>query len=221
MSDNIGDMDKNHSKGLRRSCIIAAATAIVYICQAEVFGVIYASFGTSVNASFGLPEQKGVVVTVPLYIPVRGIITDLDISLDLRHTSFCDLIVKIESPFGISAVISIYDEDTFIRGKQALGWFTLDNESPIKIDSVQNIIAGSFFPTGYAPLSAFYGRQSFGMWKISICDQIYYDTGTLNGVRFDMAINPEQPMPALSIPEPASAVFSIVCSIILFRSSHR
>jgi subtilisin-like proprotein convertase family protein len=212
-------MDKNHSKGLRRNCITAAATVVLFF-QTFCSAVIYASFGTSVNASFGLPEQKGVVVTTQLYIPFRGTIRDLDVSLDLKHTSFCDLIIKIESPGGVCAIISIYDEDTFIKGKQALGWFTLDNESTISIDSVQNICTGSFFPSGYSPLSTFYGRQSFGMWKVSICDQIYYDTGRLDGVRFDIAIEPELAVAAFSIPEPLSIFFSIIGSIILL-SRHR
>jgi subtilisin-like proprotein convertase family protein len=210
-------MDKKHSKGLRRECI-AAAAGIVLLFQTYTFGVFYASCGTSLNASFGLPEQKGVVITTLLYVPFRGILTDLDLALDLNHTSFCDLIIRIESPAGISATISIYDEDTFVKGKQSFGWLTLDNESTIKIDSAPNLSIGSFQPTGYDSLSIFYGRQSFGMWKISICDQIYYDTGTLNGVRFDVGIEPQTTITALSIPEPTTCVFSIISSIILFKT---
>jgi subtilisin-like proprotein convertase family protein len=211
-------MDKKHSKGLRSRYIIAAGMAVMLLCQTMVSGVIYTSFGTSVKASFGSPDEKGVTIISQLYIPFRGTITDLDISLDLKHTSFCDLVITIESPTGVSATISIYAEDTFVKGKQCFGWITLDNESTIKIDFAQNLSVGSFLPTGLKPISRFYGRQSFGMWKIKICDQIYYDTGTLDGIRFDMAIEPDIPVAALAIPEPVTGIFSIGGLFILFRN---
>ncbi len=215
-------MDRKHSKGLRNKCIIAmVAAAVGCIFQAVAFGVIYTSFGTSVGQSFGDPNEKNIRVDTQLYIPIHGTITDLDISLDLKHTSFCDLVITIESPTGVSATISIYDEDTFVKGKQSFGWITLDNESAIKIDFAQNLSVGSFLPTGLKPISRFYGRQSFGMWKIKIYDQVYYDTGMLDGIRFDMAIEPDVAVAAVWIPEPATLIFSIGSLIILFKTKPR
>jgi len=214
-------MDRKHSKGLRNKCVIAAGAAVVLFFQTMVSGVIYTSFGTSVGKSFGSPEEKNVTVTTQIYVPFHGSITDLDISLDLTHTSFCDLYIVIESPSGTSAVISYYTVYNFVKGKQCAGWITLDNESFIKVDVAQNLSIGSFLPTGLQPISTFYGLQSFGMWKIKVSDRIYYDTGTLDGIRFDMAIEPEIPAAAVWIPEPTTGIFSIVSLIILFKTKLR
>ncbi|HAL44891.1 MAG TPA: hypothetical protein DCP47_03095 [Phycisphaerales bacterium] len=217
MSDNIAAMDVNHSKGMKKSIFAIGGMAIL-LFQSLAFGLIYTSFGTSVGKSFGLPEEKNVKIETQLYVPVSGKIRDLNISLDLKHTSFCDLSISIKSPNGTSAMISLYDVTNFVKDKQSFGWITLDNESTIKIDTAFNLSVGSFLPTGPNPISKFYSQQCLGMWKITVCDLVYYDTGTLDGIRFDMAIDPT--ISALSIPEPSTLIFSITSLIIFFKTKH-
>ena len=201
-------MDIKHSKGMLNRVILAGGLSLL-ILQSVAFGLIYTSFGTSVGKSFGSPEEKNISIVTQLYIPVNGTIKDLDISLDLKHTSFCDLSIIIESPSGVSAAISFYNEYNFVKNKECLGWITLDNESTVTIDLAQNLSVGSFKPTGLQSLSTLYSQSSFGMWKIKVCDLRYYDTGTLDAIQFDMVIDPQLPISVLSIPEPSTLIFSI------------
>jgi subtilisin-like proprotein convertase family protein len=207
-------MDGNHSKGLRKS-IAAGGLAILFL-QTFAFGVIYSSFGSAVGKSFGSAIQNDVVVETQLYVPISGIIKDFNLSLNLQHTSFCDLSIVIQSPSGKSVTVSNYDKYTF-KNKQVNGWITLDNESLLTIDQVLNLSIGSFKPTGSKPLSAFYNAESSGMWKIKICDHIYEDTGTWYGVRFDLAIEPQVRQTVLSIPEPSTLIISIGGLIFLLK----
>lgn len=91
-------MDEKHSKGLLR--VAPAIGAVLLLFQASAFAVLNTSYGTGVCKSFGPPEQKDVWIDTQIFIPVEGKITNLDLALDLIHTSFCDLFIVIDSPQG-------------------------------------------------------------------------------------------------------------------------
>ncbi|MEN6383743.1 MAG: proprotein convertase P-domain-containing protein [Phycisphaerales bacterium] len=195
--------------------IIAGLALAILTLQSFAFGVIYCSFGSTVGKPLGSGEQIDVVVETQLFVPLKGTIKDFDLSLDIKHTSFCDLSIVIQSPSGKTITVSQYDHYNFILNKQALGWLTLDNESTVTIDQAPNICIGSFKPSGSKPLSTFYSTQSYGLWKIRICDHIYSDTGIWDGIRFDLGIEPQMQQAVLNIPEPSTLIISIV-SLIIF-----
>ncbi len=183
------------------------------------YGCLYKSFEASVNKSFGSGNQKNVSIITQINIPTVGKIKDFDISLDLNHTSFCDLAISIQSPCGTSATISYYDQYTFIANKQCSGWLTVDNESDNVISQLGNVLTNSSFkPDGKKPISVFYSLSATGLWKITITDLRYGDTGALNRIRFDMII--DAPMATLSIPEPSTLIFSIAVLIKLFKTKY-
>lgn len=203
-------MDCNYSKGLLYK--IAAPLLGLFFFQTAALGVIYSSFGLRVAQSFGIPEEKGVKIAADIFVPIQGTIIDIDLSLDLKHTSFCDLSIAIDSPTGLSSYISFYDEDNFIKGKKCSGWVTLDNESVVDTSNVQNLTLGSFKPNSLQPLSSFYGLPGFGVWTIRICDLIFHDTGTWDAVRLDIIIDPAT---SIHIPEP-SAIFLAAAGLLYF-----
>ncbi|HBG26756.1 MAG: hypothetical protein A2Y10_00830 [Planctomycetes bacterium GWF2_41_51] len=207
-------MDYNHSKRLLNRIIIAALVIVIFLWETAAFGAIYSSFGSSVNKSFGPPEQKEVWIETSVFIPISGKIIDLNLALDLNHTSFCDLVIMIESPSGISPTISGYDEYDFIPAKNCRGWVTLDEQSRVTVNSAKSLSNNSYKPNAIEPLSSLNGRDAYGLWTIKICDAIYYDTGILKNIRIDLITAPET---FAIIPEPASMLLLVSGAFNFFR----
>jgi subtilisin-like proprotein convertase family protein len=205
----------NHSKKL---LLWAAGGIIVLISQVAVFGEDYFSFGKSVNKYFG-PEETKSRIYVDIFVPVSGIVRDIDIAINMKHTSFCDLQIFIGSPdlLGDTRCINSYDEYNFVPFRQINGWIVLDEESLFDIDQPQESYMGLFKPNAEDRLSLFYGQQSRGMWQIQIYDTIYADTGRVKDVRVDMLIDSESPA-AFLIPEPATLLLTAAGAAFLLRS---
>jgi subtilisin-like proprotein convertase family protein len=197
------------------------------MCQAAVFGADYFSFGKSVNESLGTDKEthtKGWVRTA-IFVPVSGIVRDIDIALNIDHTSFCDLQIFVGSPDlkGDTVLINYYDDfkNRFDPYRQIPGWMVLDEESMFDIDQSWEPYMGLFKPNGDDSdrLSSFYGQQSYGMWQIEIYDARFYDTGIVKDIRLDMLIDTSlEPLTPLSIPEPATLLLTAAGAAFLLRS---
>jgi subtilisin-like proprotein convertase family protein len=182
----------NHSRILR----LWAAGVIICIFQYLAPAECYRSFGRSINKSFGDPNQKNNEVVENIFVPTAGKVLDIDLALNIEHTSICDLQIYLKSPAGTEVCINSYDHDKdggrmFEPNRQNFYWTVFDAESPISIDSGQPPYCGLFRPNGPGSLTDFYGQQSSGTWQVIVKDCIYADTGTFKGVRLDFHINPE------------------------------
>jgi subtilisin-like proprotein convertase family protein len=209
----------NHSK---KMCVWVVGHIIILMCQATVFGADYFSFGKSVNKSFG-PDYIKSWVCVDIFIPVSGIVRDIDIALHIEHTSFCDLQIFVGSPDlqDDTVLINYYDDDKnrFDPYRQIPGWMVLDEESMFDIDQPWEPYMGLFRPNGEDRLSSFYEQQSYGMWHIEIYDARFYDTGIVKDIRLDMLIDTGlEPATPLSIPEPATLLLTAAGAAFLLRS---
>lgn len=208
-------MDEKHSNGLRKFTTAVVASLIF---SQIAFAVLHTSFGIGVGRSFGSENSNNTWVNTEIFVPAQGKLLNLDIALDLNHTSFCDLTIVVQSPKGTTAVVSQYDVYNFKKGKVSLGWILLDNESSFSISSYDQLSIGPYKPTGLQPLSVFYGQQSSGLWKINICDTIFYDTGTLDGLRLDMVIDTTSAVTQNQIiPEPSAFLFAAQGLLFFFR----
>lgn len=201
-----------HSK---RLCALFAGVLFVVISQMTVFGADYFSFGKGVNQSFGPEDAKDRWVSASIFVPVSGTIQNLDITLNLQHTSFCDLEIYIDSPSGTSAWINYYDKDNFKPARNCDGWITFDQECLFDIDKV-SLSLGIFKPNGPDSLDMFYGQKSSGIWKVRIQDIRFYDTGILKDARLDMLIDPE-PLNPLFVPEPTTLLLAAAGAAFLLR----
>lgn len=178
----------NHNRTL---CLWAAAGVIICIFQYSAPAEYYRSFGRSINKSFGDPNEKNNEVVENIFVPIAGKVLDIDLALNIEHTSICDLQIYLKSPAGTEVCINSYDVDTFVKNKENFYWTIFDAESPLGIDSGKPPFCGLFRPNGPDSLTAFYGQQSSGTWQVRVKDCIYADTGTFKGVRLDFHINPE------------------------------
>jgi subtilisin-like proprotein convertase family protein len=162
----------------------------VCILQYSAFGMAYYSFGKNINLSFGA-ENKKTMLKTDIFVPVHGKVLDLNLALNIRHTSICDLKIYVKSPSGTLALINSYDVDTFVPGRTDFRWTIFDAESNISIDAGSSPFSGRFRPNGPDSLTAFYGQQSYGKWEVWGYDWVYYNTGTFKDARLDFFINPE------------------------------
>ncbi len=209
-------MDANSRKYL------LAGGICVLILQSVLFGAEYFSFGKSVNENFG-PDYTKTQLIIDIFVPVSGIIVDVDIALNLEHSSFCDLQIFVGSPEleGDTILINYYDDFTnrFDPDRQILGWIILDEESIFDIDQSWEPYMGLFRPNGDDRLSELYGRQSGGWWQIKIYDARYYDTGLIKDIRLDMLIDTgAEPLKLSVIPEPATILLLAIGGIFAFKS---
>jgi len=208
-------MDYNHSKGMLNRAVLAGGIVFL-IFQAVALGTVYSSFETIVGKSFGEYEKN--VVEAQVTISLGGKITDVDVGLDLKHTSFCDLVIIVESPNGTSATISYYDIDTFVANKQSLGWIILDEDSDTDINLVQSLLIGPYRPSGIELLSVFDGLECQGVWTIKIYDLRYGNAGTLDAVRLDIATDAASSKGTSDIPLPSTFILTLSGIFCLFRT---
>jgi subtilisin-like proprotein convertase family protein len=192
----------------RKLYLLAAVGAAICAFQYSVSAEGYYSFGKSVNKSFGDPDKKNIELSEDIFMPIAGKVLDIDLALNIEHTSICDLQIYLKSPAGTEVCINSYDVDTFVKNKENFYWTVFDAESPISIDSGKPPYTGLFRPNGPGSLTAFYDQQSSGIWQVRVKDWIYADTGTFKGVRLDFHINPEPSTMLLFLFSAVIGVFS-------------
>jgi subtilisin-like proprotein convertase family protein len=181
-----------HSRKLR---FWAAVGAVICIFQYSALAEGYYSFGRSVNKSFGEPCEK-TLLTEDIFVPIMGKVLDVDLALNIQHTSICDLQIYIKSPTGTDICINSYDYDIhgvrmFEPNRANFYWTIFDAECPISIDSGKPPFTGLYRPNGPGSLTVFYNQPCHGTWQVRIYDGVFGDTGTFKGVRLDFHINPE------------------------------
>ena len=182
---------------------------VICAFQYSVSAEGYYSFGKSVNKSFGPDYLKDVELAEDIFVPVEGKILDIDLALNIEHTSICDLQIFLQSPSGTAACINSYDVYTpFVAGRKNFYWTIFDAESPISIDSGKPPYTGLYRPNGPDSLTVFYGQQSYGTWQVRVIDRIIADTGTFKSVRLDFHINPEPSTALLFLLSAVIGVFS-------------
>ena len=121
-----------------------------------------------------------------LSIAPGGIITDIDILLDVTHTYVGDLIATVTNDStGTNAIVMDrpgVPASTFGCSGNNINT-TLDDAAAIAVEGicasgVPTIGAGPFSPNN--PLSVFDTESSAGTWTLNISDNVGADTGTLN-----------------------------------------
>jgi subtilisin-like proprotein convertase family protein len=117
-------------------------------------------------------EVSGGAVSNTINVPITGIISDVNIGLNVTHTWPNDLLIKISNPGDVNQVSAW---DRACAGNNNFN-VTLNDGSPA-FTCVANM-TGTFSPS--SPLAAFNGGQANGTWTLSVEDFFNVDTGTLN-----------------------------------------
>ncbi len=117
-------------------------------------------------------EVSGGAVSNTINVPITGIISDVNIGLNVTHTWPNDLLINISNPGNVTQV-PVWDRAC--AGNNNFN-VTLNDGSPA-FTCVANM-TGTFSPS--SPLTAFNGGQANGTWTLSVEDFFDVDTGTLN-----------------------------------------
>lgn len=117
-------------------------------------------------------ETPGASVSNIISVPISGIISDVNIGLNVTHTYPNDLVVKIKNP---ANTVEVPVWDRACAGNNNFN-VTLNDGSPA-FTCVANM-TGTFSPS--SPLTVFNGAQANGTWTLSVSDFYNVDTGTLN-----------------------------------------
>lgn len=157
------------------------ASANVFFNISPAFSVGY-TITTTCNTytnSTALPIPDGVAANTPgavvsntISVPDTGVISDVNILLNVSHTWINDLVIEIEHP----------DNTTFstVWNRACAGQdnfnVTLSDGSPAFVCA--NNMTGTFSPS--SPLSVFNGLSPNGTWELYTADFYNVDSGTLN-----------------------------------------
>ncbi|QLG44230.1 proprotein convertase P-domain-containing protein [Costertonia aggregata] len=112
-----------------------------------------------------------------------GIITDVNVSLNITHTWNADLDISLISPSGTTVVLS---SDNGGSGDNYVNTF-FDDSGSINIISGSSPFTGTFRPEGN--LSDFNGENANGTWVLRVFDDTGGDTGTLDGFSIEICTN--------------------------------
>ena len=203
---------------------LLAGVFCIFILQSVLFGAEYFSFGKSINENFG-PDYTKRQLVIDIFVPVSGTVIDVNIALNMEHSSFCDFQIFVGSPQleDDTILINYYDDFTnrFDKYRQISGWVILDEESIFDIDQSWEPYMGLFRPNGDDRLSQLYGQQSGGWWRIEIYDARFNDTGLIKDIRLDMLIDTgAEPLKLSPIPEPATVLLLAIGGIFAFKSRY-
>jgi hypothetical protein len=127
-------------------------------------------------------------------VPAHMTISDLDIEINISHSSVFDLQIYLQSPAGTRILLNFYDFDRgFFEGSDYVET-VFDDEAPVPIENAQSPFTGRFRPREPYLLSAFDGQDAFGTWRLQINDAFLADSGTLESVHL-----------LITVPEPSTA----------------
>lgn len=151
-----------------------------------------------------IPDSPGAAATQTFTVPAGGVITDLDVSVEVRHTWVGDLVITITHVTTGTSVI-IMDRP----GVPASTFGCANSDVVCRFDDASAVLVETMCGGGPAigpvarpqsPLSAFNGEGIGGDWRISVQDFAGGDVGTINNWCLIYVAGP--PMPTCSVMAP-------------------
>jgi len=156
------------------------------------------------------PATRGWMDDAIIDVPSHLIITDLDVSIDLRHSKDFDLQLYLQGPSGATVLLNQYNPFTgYFEGADYLGT-TFDDEADTPIEDGSAPFAGRYRPLEGNLLSTFDGQDAFGRWRLRVCDAYYVNTGRFK--EFTLTI---------TVPEPATAALLLLALPLLASTRPR
>jgi len=157
------------------------ASANIFFNISPVFAVGYTvttACNTYTNSTpLAIPDglaanTNGPVVTNSISVPVTGVISDVNILLNVTHTYINDLVIQIEHPNN-STFSTVWNRACTSQDNFNV---TLSDGSPAFVCA--NNMTGTFSPS--TPLSVFNGLAANGTWDLFTADFYNGDTGSIN-----------------------------------------
>ena len=139
----------------------------------------------STNVPVAISASGTPTVTSTLSIPSGGVISDVNVNLNIPHTWVNDLTVTLTSPAGTAVELFTAKCDAQNGNINVLATFD-DSGSPLVCNPGPNPagISGIISPDN--PLSAFNGENSTGTWTLTLLDSFNQDGGSITAWSLDI-----------------------------------
>jgi subtilisin-like proprotein convertase family protein len=139
----------------------------------------------SANVPIAIAASGTPTVTSTLTIPSGGIISDVNVNLNIPHTWINDLTVTITSPAGTSVELFTAKCDPQNGNINVMATFD-DSGSTLICNPGPNPAGISGTLTPDSPLSAFNGENSTGTWTLTVADGFDQDGGSISAWSLDI-----------------------------------
>jgi subtilisin-like proprotein convertase family protein len=196
----------------RNSCAVVTAMLIVAFvssfAQAAPVRIYHADFNSPIPSPDDPDSEagRGWMQDAIIDVPDHFTILDLDIGINVIHTSAFDLQIFLQSPAGTNLLLNMYNFDEFFEGADYTDTI-FDDEALTAIEHGNAPFNGRFRPRAPGLLDAFDGEDTFGQWRLRIYDAYYADTGELKNFKL-----------FITVPEPASlSLFALATGLLLLR----
>ena len=158
--------------------LIQVTAEVVNFPEAEILqNVETTSHASTASVALNDPAMVGdpaEITTSVINVPVTGLITDLDVRVNISHTQTNNLSAVLIAPDGITQIALF---NTLAAGANVTNAI-FDDEAPTSITNGLPPFNGRFRPA--VPLDTFDGLDAAGDWTLQITDSVSGDTGTLN-----------------------------------------
>ncbi|MDJ0655908.1 MAG: Ig-like domain-containing protein [Xanthomonadales bacterium] len=154
--------------------------------NATVFVSVDVSEALCSNPNVAIPDANATGVADVLDVGSFGVLTDLDLSLDITHSFTGDLTVTLEHEASGTSVVVLERPDL---ASNPSGFGCSGSNIQVQLDdgatAAVNQECGTTTPTLFGtfspgePLSAFNGQDFSGNWRLTVRDLISPDAGTL------------------------------------------
>ena len=135
---------------------------------------------------------------VTLSVNVHGIMSDIDVYLDITHSEVSDLWIFLDAPQGDTVVLKNYElMDQLWKNTPKLNMYAtiFDDEADLELRKGIPPYSGRFKPAQDYSLSQFNGLDIYGDWTLRIYDMALADTGVLDRWELHIEyINTPEPM---------------------------
>lgn len=144
---------------------------------------------SSTNVPVTIPTSANVTVNSTLTVPTTGIISDVNISVNISHSWVNDVTLTLISPSGTQVQL-VAQPCTYASLLNIVATFD-DSGSPI-VCGVNPAISGTVVPL--QSLSAFNGQQMNGIWTLRVLDSVQGDGGAINSWSLNICNITEVPL---------------------------
>jgi hypothetical protein len=167
---------------------------------------VYAYDGPDLPIPADVSSTKGPMDDAIIDVTDHLTVADLNVALDITHTSALDLEIMLQGPGGQQILLNAcYDTNDFFKAANYTDTI-FDDEAAEAIEQAQPPFTGSFRPVSGNYLSEFDGTDAFGTWRLKVNDLRFDDSGYLEN--FELII---------TVPEPATLAFFSLAALLMRR----
>lgn len=203
-----------------RVCFLAAGSILFIVSGLARGGGTALVYTYGGSFSLAIPanpaETRGWMQDAVVFVPSHILIVDVDVLVNIRHTSAFDLKMSLQGPSGRTVDLIVGEPlEGFFRGPDFSGT-RFDDEASIRIEDASPPFAGPLRPC--QPLAAFDGRDAYGAWSLLVYDARYGDVGRLES--FVLTITGSLTQGGVAVPSPPAGLLAIL-GVAMVRSVRR